>query len=297
MEPTNSSPEILPEKDSLLKSIGWSAIKLIAYGVAVILISLGLIAPLGMVFQGQNESISKGDLSEGNIWVLIITWGMALIASILVTFFFCRYIEKKPLSWAGFTMRQSGRSSLVGFIWGAGMVTLGFLVLFLFGWVKIAAVDFLAGSLLTWALFLFLAAAFEEVLLRGYIMNMFERHFNTKIALIVSSLIFGFLHVPNANVSFIGILNIILAGVILGIAYLESRNLWFPTMLHFAWNYFQGIIYGFEVSGNKTYSLIQQELAGPAWLTGGDFGFEGSILSVLVLLWFLWYYRKQLIVA
>ena len=71
----------------------------------------------------------------------------------------------------------------------------------------------------------------------------------------------------------------------MGLYYIYRQNLWFPIALHFSWNFFQGPIFGFEVSGIELNSLIVQEITGSDLLTGGDFGLEGSaLLSVLLLL-------------
>jgi membrane protease YdiL (CAAX protease family) len=277
------------------KRIGMTLAKLIGYTIAVVISLFAFMTPLGLLFSGEGLAVESGDFSQTNTWLLIGVWTAGLIGATLVTWLFCKFIDRQPLSWVGLTMKDWLPSTLLGLAWGGGLVTIGVIVLLIPGWLKIADIDFSIAELATWALFFFVAAAFEEVVFRGYVLNMVHRYFSVMPALIVSSLFFGVVHISNANISVIGILNIILAGFVLGVAYLKSQNLWMPTALHFAWNYFQGTIYGFEVSGNKTYSLIQQTLDGPVWLTGGDFGFEGSILGVIVLLGFLWYYRTSLI--
>ena len=75
--------------------------------------------------------------------------------------------------------------------------------------------------------------------------------------------------------------NLFLAGIVLGIYFIFKRNLWFSVGLHLTWNFFQGPIYGFEVSGQQTTSLITQEVSGSSLLSGGLFGFEGSLLTTL----------------
>jgi CAAX protease family protein len=69
----------------------------------------------------------------------------------------------------------------------------------------------------------------------------------------------------------------------LGITYVHTKNLWFPIFLHISWNYFQGPILGFEVSGMNIKSLINHDLLGSDLITGGKFGFEGSILLSFLL--------------
>jgi len=74
-----------------------------------------------------------------------------------------------------------------------------------------------------------------------------------------------------------------LAGIVLGISYIHTKNLWFPIAMHLSWNLFQAI-FGFNVSGQKTYSLIEFSITENNIINGGDFGFEGSILSVIAML-------------
>ncbi len=72
-----------------------------------------------------------------------------------------------------------------------------------------------------------------------------------------------------------------MAGLLFGLSYIYTKNLWFPIALHFSWNFFQGTVFGFNVSGKETYSLIiTKENSFNIW-NGGNFGFEGSILSIL----------------
>nr|WP_235817831.1 CPBP family intramembrane glutamic endopeptidase [Formosa haliotis] len=91
-------------------------------------------------------------------------------------------------------------------------------------------------------------------------------------------------------------LNLFLAGILLGITYTYTKNLWFPIALHFSWNLFQ-TLFGFNVSGQDFYSLIEFKITDNNMINGGDFGFEGSIFSVIAqvlaigAIWF--YYNKN----
>ncbi|MFB6305754.1 MAG: CPBP family intramembrane glutamate endopeptidase, partial [Flavobacteriales bacterium] len=74
-------------------------------------------------------------------------------------------------------------------------------------------------------------------------------------------------------------------GMLLGVYYIHKRDLWFPIMLHLTWNFFQGPVFGFKVSGIAgDKSMLNQQLNGPIWLTGGEFGFEGSLLLTILLI-------------
>ena len=128
-------------------------------------------------------------------------------------------------------------------------------------------------------LFMFLAVAVgEEVLFRGIVFRMIDDRWGTAVGLIASALIFGFVHITNSNATVWSSLAIAVeAGLLLGAAYKWSGTLWLPIGIHWSWNYFQGPIFGFAVSGNGTQSLITPVIQGSDWLTGGSFGAEASI--------------------
>jgi membrane protease YdiL (CAAX protease family) len=130
------------------------------------------------------------------------------------------------------------------------------------------------------------AAAFEEALFRGYILQTFTRAKLGWLAIIVTSVFFALVHLDNSGANYISSFNTALAGVWFGVAYLKTRNLWFPFGLHLAWNWMQGAIFGIEVSGLKnltTAPLFRETDAGPNWLTGGDYGIEGGIACTIAL--------------
>jgi len=147
------------------------------------------------------------------------------------------------------------------------------------------------------SIFLFIiVAVMEELLMRGYILKNLMISYNKYVALIVSSVLFSLMHGFNPNIDLFALTNIFLAGILLGISYIHTKNLWFPIALHLSWNLFQTIL-GFNVSGQKTYSLIEFGITENNLLNGGEFGFEGSILSLIAMLITIVgieiYYRRQ----
>jgi len=141
-----------------------------------------------------------------------------------------------------------------------------------------------AGNGFPWltALVLFTPAVLhEEFLFRGYaFQKLAEKH--TGLALGASSLIFAALHLGNDHVGPLALLNILLAGILLGAFYLVTRSLWFPIAAHWFWNIFSGPILGHEVSGYEEGSVFLTVDAGNPLLTGGEFGIEGSALMTAV---------------
>ncbi len=122
----------------------------------------------------------------------------------------------------------------------------------------------------------------EEILIRGIMFRILEEWLGSWISLLISAFIFGFMHIGNEGASaFIAISIAVEAGILLGAAFMYSRNLWLPIAIHFSWNFVQGGIYGARVSGFKLPdSLVNAEIAGSELITGGAFGPEGSIQAL-----------------
>jgi uncharacterized protein len=132
----------------------------------------------------------------------------------------------------------------------------------------------------------FTSAIFEEILFRGIIFRITEEKLGSYIALLISGLFFGFLHLTNPHSSLTYALGIaIQAGFLLGVAYIFSRNLWFPIAIHFSWNFSQSGIFGANTSGITIgKSLLTTKIQGSELITGGNFGPEGSIQATLLCL-------------
>lgn len=116
--------------------------------------------------------------------------------------------------------------------------------------------------------------------MRGYVLRNLMYSFNKYIALIWSSILFSLMHGFNPNIDTFALIELFLAGILLGQSYIYTKNLWFPIALHFSWNFFQ-THFGFNVSGQDTYSLIEFSIVENNLWNGGDFGFEGSWLSII----------------
>ena len=130
-----------------------------------------------------------------------------------------------------------------------------------------------------------LAAVGEEIVFRGVIFRLLGEAFGTVAALIASAAIFGLIHALNPGATFAGVVGVALeAGVLLGLAYVLARSLWLPIGIHLGWNFTEGSIFGSAVSGGVSRGVFPMTLQGPILLTGGAFGLEASVLSVLVCL-------------
>lgn len=186
---------------------------------------------------------------------------------------------------------EIGRGFGIGFLYFV-FITLTMLAL---GNYRINEYSFDIISILQNLTMMLVVAVGEEIISRGFIFRMIAERFNIIIALVVSSLIFGFLHYPNPGATLWSSVAITLeAGVMLALAYLYHNNLWVPIGIHWAWNFSQGQIFGFAVSGmDIKNTLIQPEITGPDLITGGAFGAEASIIAIIFSVFISYYLFKK----
>lgn len=151
----------------------------------------------------------------------------------------------------------------------------------------------IAGALLLLVGWVVQGAA-EEVLFRGFLLQIIGAHYGVVVGVLASSVLFALLHIFNANLSLLAVLNLMLFGVFTAFYTLKEGGLWGVFAIHSLWNWAQGNLFGLEVSGLPVQldALIRLKGIGPVWLTGGAFGPEGGIAVTLVLsvglivLWF-----------
>lgn len=175
-------------------------------------------------------------------------------------------------------IRELGKGLAVGF--GYFMLVVGTMAIF--GCYKVVSVQFPWQNLLKVFCMFFAVGVGEEVIFRGIIHRMIDQRWNTTVALVISGLIFGFIHITNQGATVFSSIAIALeAGLMLGAAFNYSGNLWFPIGIHWAWNFTQGNILGFAVSGTDSgASVITPSINGPEILTGGAFGAEASVIAI-----------------
>ena len=125
-------------------------------------------------------------------------------------------------------------------------------------------------------------ALMEEILFRGVLLRIPERALGSWAALGLSSLIFALAHLPNDGVSLLAIANTAVAGLMFGAAYLATRRLWLAIGAHFAWNFVSDGVFSLPTSGHPARGLLQGQLSGPEWLTGGAYGLEASVVCLVV---------------
>jgi len=209
-----------------------------------------------------------------------ITTAILAIFSYSILYKFYEKREIKEIS-----IKSFSKNIILGILIGVLLQSLTILVIYLKGGYSILSVNPILFIIPPLAMAIS-SAIFEEVLFRGIIFRIIEEKLGSYIALIISAIIFGAVHLSNPNSSLsAGIGLAIQAGLLLGAAYIYSRNLWFPIAIHFAWNFAQSAIFGANVSGSAiSKTLITSKIEGAEWFTGGQFGPEGSIQATVFCL-------------
>jgi membrane protease YdiL (CAAX protease family) len=156
---------------------------------------------------------------------------------------------------------------------------LGWLTLDTFAWTIEPVQNVIAQVLLFFIIFIVVAWN-EELMSRGYHLQTIASGINLRWGFIISSAIFGGLHLANPHATWISTAGIFFAGLFLGFAYIRTKQLWLSIGLHIGWNFFEGVIFGFPVSGLDIYHLTHIHVIGPEFWTGGAFGPEAGVILI-----------------
>jgi len=247
-------------------------------------IIIGLIVCGGVVAIGQIliQKLLSLTVINRDVKNLVEGTCIAILAIISYSVLYKIYEKRKITE---FSTKNIGKNLIIGVILGVVLQSLTILVIYLKSGYTVISINPIVFIIPALAM-AFTSAIFEETLFRGILFRIIEEKLGSYIALFISALIFGTLHLFNPNSSLIvGIGLAIQAGLLLAAAYIYSRNLWFPIAIHFAWNFTQGGIFGANVSGNGiSKSLITSKIEGAEWFTGGAFGPEGSIQATFFCL-------------
>ncbi len=161
--------------------------------------------------------------------------------------------------------------SLTGFLLGLFLVFVGALIIYFAGGIRWTDFHFSPGVLFLGCAIMLVAAFLEELIFRMLILGKLLKLTNRWLALVISSILFAMVHLANPDINTLGIVNVFLGGMVFGLTYMYTRSLWMVVFFHFSWNFFQGPVLGFPVSGLPFESMLTVELDGNSLLTGGSF--------------------------
>jgi uncharacterized protein len=217
--------------------------------------------------------------------------GAALFAAAVLPGWALLRMEGRPAAALGFPVRrETAGETLKGFGVGVIVASAAVLAILAAGGVSWSTEPTTAaafvGAALGSAALLFLPAAAEEALVRGYPLQALSESWGAAPALLATSVLFGLLHAGNPDVGTVGLIDTGLAGVFIGVLYLRTGSLWWASGAHMGWNWAHGFLADLPVSGLEVADApgIAAHVRGPALLSGGAFGPEGSLLTAGVLL-------------
>lgn len=213
-----------------------------------------------------------------------VSTGVLAVCSLLTVFGVTLLIERRNPATIGLNVRRLAIEWLKGAGVGTAYLCACVGILAVLGGYRITGLVFTWQALAGGLLLHILVGVFEETLFRGILFRFLEEGFGSWIALAMTASFFGISHLSNPHATVWSAIAIALeAGISIGAVYMATRSLWFAMGMHTAWNFLQGDIFGVAVSGNGTSnSLFTALIQGNPWLTGGAFGIEASVITVVL---------------
>ena len=247
-----------------------------------------LLIVLGIVISGIGRflkiTIDPQNLIAGQILNLVLITGSVYIAR--------RWLDKRSFESLGLRLNIQTLYDILAGI-GITFVQMGFIYIVMLGlgWLTFEgfAWDFdpintvITSTLTFLGVFIFVGWN-EELMSRGYHLQTITSGLNLFWGVVISSAVFGILHLGNPNATWVSAAGIFFAGIYLAYGFIRTKQLWLPIGLHIGWNFFEGVVFGFPVSGLDIYALLRINVTGPELWTGGAFGPEAGLIILPSLL-------------
>lgn len=226
------------------------------------------------------------EVVQNNDFVMLLSL-FACAAEIILPIVYCRCIEGRSFRSMGFSRHGAALAYIKGFALGALMLGAAGGIAYASGTMHFSV----SGDAFSPTIFLFLLGFMiqgigEEVAFRGYFMVSLTNRVSMAAAVGASAVAFSLMHLLNAGINWLAVVNLILFGVFIALYMLRSDNIWGAAALHTAWNFFQGNVLGIQVSGMRMgVSLLTATYTpGDTLINGGEFGLEGGIIVTLILM-------------
>ena len=284
----------------LIQGIAWGIVQMILISVIIVPL-VGLALASGEITQG-----TLSDFSATTEWIMssptvqLAATFASLLATLGTVWLAGRLLDRRPFKDFGLSIDGNWWADLgFGLLLGAVLMLGIFLLELAAGWVTVTGTftaqrgPFALAVLIPLLSFI-MVGIYEELFSRGYQLTNFAEGFGNQmprraallLATVITATIFGVMHALNPNASLMSTVNLILAGLFLAVGYLLTGRLGIPIGLHIAWNFFQGNVFGFPVSGTSlgsgTFIAIAQ--GGPDLWTGGAFGPEAGLIGIGAML-------------
>ena len=256
--------------------------------VLLFLIAFGLVSGTCIIVyfvalykRGLDLSVMQNQLKGNNL--LAITT-IIFILSLLLTFIFRRWIDRKSFVSLGLDFNGRGGEAVAGGMLATFIICASSLLLKATGHLKWMDILFDSRALFLAFGSVIIISFCEELIFRGYVLNNLMESFPGWLALLISAVLFTIFHgTGQSSIGFFPLANSLIMGLILGLNYIYTRNLWFSFCFHIAWKFLEGPAFGF--SGDESFqTLLQPDLTGDINITGGANGLEGSVVLMAVAL-------------
>jgi len=251
----------------------------------LLVLGIAILGGLANWFLGPLDDISYG----GFLLLTTLITGLAITLSIIIA---RRLLDRRTFTSLGLKgNRQAIYDLFFGIVLTGLMIGLIYLLEWAAGWLTVESLAWqseswgnLTASILIMVILFGLVGWQEELISRGYWLQNLRAGLNLSLGVLLSSAFFALAHSFNPNLSWQAFLGLFLSGLFLAYGYLRTRQLWLPIGLHIGWNFFEGTMFGFPVSGQYFYQVIRQTVSGPDIITGGAFGPEGGLILLPALL-------------
>ncbi|TXK81888.1 CPBP family intramembrane metalloprotease [Paenibacillus sp. N3.4] len=256
--------------------------------IALITVILSIAAAVAAIVRQPNLEFTLSSIAQDPFFVQSALWAQIIgfIGGVLITF----AIFERRKGWSlGLQFRQFPKRLGEGFLAGAVLITLSCGGIWLFGGASLLFTSWTAALTLKMlgSFLLFIGVGVnEELFARGFLQGLVKAKFGASMGMAVSTFVFALLHSFNPGMwdSPLPFINLLLAGLLFAVCREYSGGLWMPIGMHVSWNFFQGCMFGFGVSGTPMVSWMQAQPKGSLYLSGGIFGAEGSFVTTVILL-------------
>lgn len=283
---------IFIDKSSSLRS-GWKILIVFIFFLVITLLTqivIGIIYAMSKFLSNPSLMKNPSNITNSfnlNSLISFISMLSQCVCMILSIFIFWKKFDKKPIRDIGLINIKPGFKDLIlGLILGGITLTIVFFILYLSGNIHLlgsfSKPNFSIYTITGFILFIFVGIN-EEMFARGYCFTVLNQSNNRWIAIVVSSIIFAAMHSFNAGISFLSYVNLFLFALLAMYMTIKSGNLWMSIGFHITWNYFEGNVFGFLVSGNNANGLYTVKNTTTNIINGGSFGPEGGLAVTLVL--------------
>ena len=234
------------------------------------------------IFYGLDNPFNTATIANTDFFTIISLFITGL--GILIALVYVRFLESRPLISTG--IKKSGflKQYSLGYLLGIVMIGLPTIALIAVNGNAYINTNVNYGILALYFLGFLVQGASEEIMIRGYLLTTLAKSKNIFWAIFISSFVFAMLHLLNPNMGLLPFINLFLFGIFAAVFFLRTKNIWAICALHSSWNFFQGNVFGIQVSGKALEnSVFNIKSACPQILSGGNFGLEGGLFVTILL--------------